>query len=245
MLNKILSFLIFLSFFISCGDASFSKETSKKTEEGKTDVVPKVSNITYGEMKEKIDDLRLLLNKEYIASANKKTFLDSTSMVFSSFLVDSLIPYWYGTPWTFTGHTDTPNRGEVACGYFVSTTLKHMGLNLNRYKMAQQASKLEVSTIALTADNVTFMSNISLENISKLDEGLYVVGLDNHVGYILRQPKVTYFIHSDYVSGGVIRQRIEEAPAFQSQVYYFGKITDNHLLIKKWLKGEKVKVVVP
>jgi len=80
--------------------------------------------------------------------------------------------------------------------------------------------------------------------MAKLKEGLYVVGLDNHVGYILRKPKETLFIHSDYVSGGVIRQRIEDAQAFRSNVYYFGKITGNRPLMKKWLKEKKVKVVL-
>ena len=232
--------LLILVALISCQQTSQSpsENASKKIE-----ALPKVSSLPYEEMKNKVDDLRLILKKGYLATANKNTFLDSVSNVFTNFLVDSIIPYWYGTPWTFTGHTENPNEGEIACGYLVSTTLKHMGLNLNRFRMAQQASKLEVQTIALNADNVAFMSNASLSDIEKLDNGMYIVGLDNHVGFILRKPNETLFIHSDYVSGGVIRQRIEEASAFRSKVYYFGKITGNRLLMKKWLNSEKIKVL--
>jgi len=239
MLKTSLFFLYILVFTASCQETPSVKNTTIAI-----DAAPKVPNIPYGEMKLKVDDLRQKLNKEYHQAAHKNAFLDSTSNVFTTFLLDSIIPYWYGTPWTFTGHTDTPNEGEVACGYLVSTSLRHMGLSLNRFRMAQQASKLAVQTIALSADNVTFMSNVSLPDIANMDVGLYVVGLDNHVGFILRKPDETLFIHSDYVSGGVIRQCIEDAPAFRSQVYYFGKISGNRLLMKKWLIGEKVKVVM-
>ncbi len=53
--------------------------------------------------------------------------IDSISKYFCEALVNKIIPYWYGTPWDFNGHTDIPNESNVACGYFVSTPLRHMG----------------------------------------------------------------------------------------------------------------------
>ncbi|MFT7592013.1 MAG: hypothetical protein ACI9UJ_001942, partial [bacterium] len=63
-------------------------------------------------------------------------------------LVNSVFHFWYGTSWDFNGYTKTPNKGTVACGYFVSTTLKHIGFNVNRYKLAQQNPRNEALTIA-------------------------------------------------------------------------------------------------
>ncbi len=53
----------------------------------------------------------------------------------------------HDTP-ALAGHTAVPKEGEIACGYFVSTTLLHMGVPLNRYKIAQQNPLNEAKTYA-------------------------------------------------------------------------------------------------
>src|SRR5687768_13237846 len=71
---------------------------------------------------------------------------DSLSRLFTSLLTEKLIPHWLTTPWSFEGHTSIPRQGKIACGYFVSTTLLHMGFNVNRYKFAQQLPVNEAKT---------------------------------------------------------------------------------------------------
>jgi len=168
--------------------------------------------------------------------------LDSAAQYFTKSLLNEIIPYWYGTPWDFNGHTNIPNEGEVACGYFVSTTLKHMGVKLNRYRMAQQASKLEVESVAIKQNRVIFSND---ENISKkltaLKEGIYIVGLDNHVGYIYKHGGMSYFIHSSYITDRVMIELAEDSEAFPSDVYYLGAVTNTDF-IRKWLVGETLKI---
>ena len=67
---------------------------------------------------------------------------------FTNMMVKELFPYWYRTKWEFSGHTNTPQEGEIACGYYVSTTLKHAGVNVNRYRMAQQSALSAAKTVA-------------------------------------------------------------------------------------------------
>ena len=77
------------------------------------------------------------------SSIKKLKNLNSDSMVSESFyyvMTDSVFPDWMGTKWDFNGVSNVPGKGMIACGYFVSTTLKHIGFNLNRYKLAQQAA---------------------------------------------------------------------------------------------------------
>jgi hypothetical protein len=49
--------------------------------------------------------------------------------------------------WDYNGYTNTPKNGVIACGYFVSTTLKHFGFNLNRYDVAKKYSSSIVKTL--------------------------------------------------------------------------------------------------
>ena len=98
------------------------------------------TSTSYTSTKAKSIQLRNQLNKEYISKAPisvaiQDSILSTIQAQFTDFLLNAIIPHWYGTPWDFNGHTSIPNQGEIACGYFVSTTLRDIGLKLNRFKM--------------------------------------------------------------------------------------------------------------
>jgi hypothetical protein len=164
-------------------------------------------------------------------------------------LVDSIIPFWLRTNWSFEGHTETPQEGEIACSYFVSTTMAHVGFQVNRYKLAQQGPLVEAKTIQLS-EKVLSLEDFSVHRVRSyiLDHqwpnGLYFVGLDNHVGYLYKQGEQLFFIHSSYLyPRGVAIECLEESMAFRSSTYYFVPITGNVSLVEKWLLGEELKVV--
>ena len=123
-----------------------------------------------------------------------------------SFLIralrDSLFPAWTGTPWDYNGHCDAPLAGEIACGYFVSTPVRHCGFNLNRYKLAQQYS-FDIVKV-LCGEPVQRIGNGNLKQllawIGDQPDDLYIVGLDNHVGWLLHERDSTFMIHSDYTN---------------------------------------------
>lgn len=167
---------------------------------------------------------------------------------FENYLLNEIIPHWYGTEWDFNGYTAIPNQGEIACGYFVSTTLLHMGVNVNRYKMAQQAGLYEAQTLALNEDNYrTIRGQDSLNVILKRDyqDGIYFVGLDNHVGYLYIKDQIPYFIHSNYIEDKVMIEKAVYSPAFVSNVYVIAEISTNEELMYKWRSGATVPVVLP
>ena len=172
--------------------------------------------------------------------------IDSAKVYLETQLLNGVIPHWYGTTWDFNGHTNTPNDGEIACGYFVSTTLKHLGFNLNRYKMAQQAGLIEAQMLQPRSKLKMYsrLSFAALKNAiySEYKEGIYFVGLDNHVGYVLLKDKEVYFIHSSYCDNSVVIERAEQAPCFQSDFYVFAEITTNRELIKKWIWNTRLAI---
>lgn len=177
---------------------------------------------------------------------NKSTAIDSASNYLYNKLLNELVPHWYGTPWDFNGHTNIPNDGEIACGYFVSTTLKHLGFRLNRYKMAQEGGTNEAITLQPKSE-LKIYRNISqtalktkLNNVYK--DGIYFVGLSNHVGYVLIKNKELYFLHSSYCDNKVILEKAATSPCFQSNIYVFAEITTNRKLIQKWIQNTPIPI---
>jgi hypothetical protein len=164
-------------------------------------------------------------------------------------LVNQVFPFWYGTPWDFDGHSNSPGEGVISCGYFVSTTLNHIGFNIDRYKLAQQNPENEALSLSITRD-VKYFINISPSELksymiqNKEPEGLYFAGLDCHVGYLLLRNDDLFFIHANYLGeGGVMIEIAENSEAFKSSVYYISEITSNDVLVKKWISGEWIDII--
>jgi hypothetical protein len=170
--------------------------------------------------------------------------LDSAGLVFKDFLVDNILPHWHGTTWAFSGFTAIPNQGEVACGYLVSTSLLHMGLNINRYKLAQQAPAGEAKTVYCGKPPIIIDKDTCWKYFNHLDEGLYFVGLDNHVGFLNVKEDDLEFIHSNYSGETCVMAEYAlcSGPFNWSQKFYLAPISSNREFIKKWLFREPYEI---
>jgi len=128
--------------------------------------------------------------------------------------------------------------------------LKQVGIHINRYKLAQQSPINEARSLALTTDVIEIAENSIEENISKINaqlkDGIYFIGFDaSHVGYILKEKKQLYLIHSNYIDNkGVEIEKIEKSAVFASySKFYIAAISTNEKLLKNWIKGTKIQVV--
>lgn len=168
---------------------------------------------------------------------------DSVRRYFLETLYEKMVPYWIGTPWDFNGYTAVPGEGQVACGYLVSTTLKHMGVNVNRYKLAQQYSHGIVRSLC-QHDSVFTNKEKMLTYLKSRPDDAWVVGLDNHVGYLFTFGKEVRFVHSSFVSPGcVIDEGAESSLVLNSsEIYVVGSLMHNNNLMKKWLEGQVVVI---
>ncbi|MCK8479224.1 hypothetical protein [Psychroserpens algicola] len=200
-----------------------------------------------GDYKANIDKIivdRAYFSRLYQTQSTKA--IDTASKYLYSKLLNEIVPHWYNTQWDFNGHTNSPNEGEIACGYFVSTTLKHLGFNLNRYKMAQQAGLIEARMLQLNSElkiyrNQTF-EFLKQKLNSVYQDGIYFVGLDNHVGYVLIKDKELYFLHSSYCDNKVVMELAETSACFVSNIYVFAEISTNSSLVKKWIFNDRLQV---
>jgi len=206
-------------------------------------------SIHYYKQKESFVELKKTFKKKYqlASKAEKQKILAETSQLLYSNLIDSLIPYWYGTPWDFNGISQKPGTGEIACGYFVFTLLRDAGMKIPRIKMSQAASEQTIKSL-VPKKKIKRFSNLSLENfiskVQSMGNGLYIVGLDNHIGLLLVEEKETWFIHSTaYSPKSVIKEKALKSPALEYSSYrVVGKLSDNNFLTKKWLFSEFIKL---
>lgn len=169
-------------------------------------------------------------NKNYsktllgLLKANHDSFNEQKLLKYA---VDSLLPCWYGTKWDFNGTTTQPQKGAIACGYFVTTVLQDIGVRINRIKLAQCPSSV---LIERTCSNISRYSNKPLQHfineVKTKGPGLYITGLDNHTGFICNDGIDIYFIHSSYYSPkAVVKERaIESLPLKNSKFRMIGKI---------------------
>ncbi|MCI5058977.1 MAG: hypothetical protein MRY83_22880 [Flavobacteriales bacterium] len=199
------------------------------------------SKIDYTELKNDIQTNQNQFCARY-ESANgkdKSLKIDSARSYILKVLVENVFPAWYGTDWAFHGTTETPNEGSIACGYFVTTTLRDAGIEVKRVTWAQMASEAMIKEMT-TDDRIKRFSNASMETIKKTikdwGEGLYVVGMDNHTGFIVNYNDEISFVHSSFMLwGGVETQSLDDtSPLTKSKYRVIGKILDDEM-VKTWL----------
>lgn len=143
-----------------------------------------------------------------------KQKLDSLKKHRFTMLVDSIFPYWYETKWAFHGYTTTPRKGKIACGYFVTTTLRDVGVQLQRIKLAQQAASgiIEKLCVKNSIKRYTKLSSLQAYMDKAKNNSIFILGLDKHVGFVIKQDHKSYFIHSGYVGQKkVARERLEKS----------------------------------
>lgn len=206
-----------------------------------------LSNKDYESKLISIETERQKFADEYRKATNKQEILERARKVFVSSIERDIFPFWYGTDWDFYGTTEKPREGKIACGYFVTTVLRDVGLRVNRVSLAQQASENIIKSLT-KASNIKRFSNVSIEkfvdDVKKLGAGLYVVGLDIHVGFILHDSNDVYFIHSSYVEPSeVIKEKAIDSPILTSSKYrVIGAISDDQV-ITKWLTQTLIPTV--
>ncbi len=162
-------------------------------------------------------------------------------------IAKDLFPPWMGTPWDFNGITQKPGEGMIACGYFVTTVLRDAGFGVERSKLAQQAS-LKIIQVLCPSTDIKDYGGIDVPELvrrmGKLPQGLYIVGLDIHTGFISNGATSVDFIHASYGNPRVVvhEQALKSKVLAQSKRFVLGRV-DNDELLRKWLRKEAIPTI--
>lgn len=202
----------------------------------------------YPALKQRIEEKRLDLAAQYNAadSASKRSIIDSARTYLFDRITLEILPAWYGTAWDFNGTTRIPGKGTIACGYFVNTVLQDAGFRLPRIKWSQMAA--EPITLKLSHSIKRFRDRPVDEVITYIQgqgDGLYQVGLDNHVGFIVSRNGVVRFVHSNYYQRdiGVMSEPIDgNNPLAHSRYRIIGSLLGDAMVVA-WLEGKDLAAI--
>jgi hypothetical protein len=190
--------------------------------------------LNYQDTEELQAEYTALLNR--IHGTTRKTALEKIPAYLEKCLVDSVFEYWYGTPWNYYGTTTQPRNGNIACGYFVTTTLKQLGLNIKRTQLAQAASSVLINEVC-DKPSIKVFTNGAYNECKKYiwhhPGRIFIAGLDNHVGYIVKQGEEMYFIHSR--PNRVAKEKCDEADLLTGSKFFMV----GHVNFAHWARGLK------
>jgi hypothetical protein len=158
-------------------------------------------------------------------------------------LTEQIFPAWYGTRWDYNGTSRVPGVGNIACGTFVVYTLQDAGFKIPS-RMSMQPSENIIRNLVGAADIKRFCNGTAIRTIKQWVEskgqGLFLVGLDQHVGFIIYTDNKLSFCHASYYDPPlrVVDQDIsEESPFTNSRYRVMAKMLDDTMM-EKWVYGK-------
>lgn len=201
---------------------------------------------SYDTLKSFVKELKAEFNTAYksASESQKDSLLKAAHDTLSTLIIKDYFGHWYGTAWEFEGTTRTPKEGTIACGYFVTTVLEDAGFNIPRVKWACVPSETMIKGMTKKLKHIINRPVSEVEAyIQQAGEGLYVVGLDNHTGFIYNDGKVIRFVHSNYYlpQEGVMAQELDSHnPLKNSKYRVIGKILDDAMM-KNWILSKRME----
>ena len=140
----------------------------------------------------------------------------------------------------------TPGRGAIACGYFVTTILAHAGFKVSRARLARRPSEAIIRSLVQSRWIKRYSNtplNRFVSSVRAQGDGIFIVGLDFHTGFLVVRSKRVRFVHANYLAPRrVIDEPALRSPALRKSKYRVtGKLTDDPQLLTAWLIGRKIK----
>ncbi len=232
LLMNYLLLVFSLLFFTNCKHGSGPNKKAARTQPS----LSAAKNINYDSCKNAIAVLKKQKRSTWatLPKSEKEKILTNA-------IAKTIVPAWIGTAWDFNGTTQTPQKGSIACGYFVTTVLQDAGFAIARTKLAQCASEQMITTL-VQPKYVQRFSNISIEKfiaaIPASNIGLYIVGLDNHTGFIYNDGQDIFFIHSTFAGTRNVQKEMAVTSWVLQQSKYkvLASLSADEKILEKWIR---------
>lgn len=199
---------------------------------------------SYEDLISSVVNQRAVFQKEYLKAESesvREELLENAETYLLKTITTDFFLQWHGTEWDFNGTTRTPRKGKIACGYFITTLLFDAGFKIPRVKWAQQASEYYISRMTSRVERFSNQTPESMKDyFLKYPDGLYIVGLDNHVGFVYKSADEVTFTHASYYDpkiGVQTEELVGNNPFSKSAYRAVGRILEKEM-VKKWILGE-------
>jgi hypothetical protein len=168
-------------------------------------------------------------------------------------LVTQVFPAWMGMP-SGGGPQATASLPHqpgmyISCSYFLTAALQNAGLVLeSRARFAQAPAAWIERALLPPGGQIHRYGTLPAEELEQklvaLGEGLYVVGLDIHVGFIVVRGGHAWFVHSSYTPPGtVVNEPVVSSMAIalsRRKGYWVSPLFQDDRIIEMWLRRQPV-----
>jgi hypothetical protein len=212
-------------------------------------------NATFDDVVARIESHRQELSRRYQrapARARPQLVREARGYLVTS-IIDEVLPAWMGTPWGLGPQSNASRPHQpgkvVGCSYFVTAVLENAGLTLQSRARFAQAPSLWIERALLPAGAPVHrfggLEPVRLRNeIAALGAGLYVIGLDYHVGFlVVRGPEVRIVHASYFPPQAVVSEPVEASAAIAAsrpKGYWISPLFRDDQLVELWLRGGAV-----
>jgi hypothetical protein len=168
-------------------------------------------------------------------------------------LVSQIFPAWMGMP-SGGGPQATASLPHepgmyISCSYFLTAALQNAGLVLeSRTRFAQAPAAWIERALLPPGGQIHRYGNLSPAELEArlvgLGEGLYVVGLNIHVGFIVVGGGHAFFVHSSYTPPGtVVNEPVASSMAIalsRRAGYWVSPLFQDDRIVEMWLRRQPV-----
>lgn len=198
----------------------------------------------YSRTIEALESYRAAQWKEYqeANSSTKKEILADVRKRLTGDLCNEIFPAWYGTEWSSGGSSVQPGEGSISGWHFLATSLEHSGFKIDKSNMTRQPA--EKIIVSMTKGKKFVLAGKQMKDavdkLQKEGDGLYIVGLDRHIGFVSVKGIDVRFIHASYYKPNTMvmcEPATGENPFYDSRYRVFGKLMEDEMLVE-WMKGE-------
>lgn len=220
-------------------------------------------NRKYGQLRSTLSQVRRCYKRQFQRARSYRVRvrrLRNIERNLVAILDNVTLPLWIGTTWDFYGTATSPHQKSIACGYFFVHALRSIGFRFPQnflyrskkkgpmriYKFAKQSATTMARILSKPSQRyVTSRKPIRtlMKPLKKFGPGLYILGLDSHVGLVLFNGKKAYFWHSNYAEpqAWVKRENLFHSPvAIDSNYRMLAKV--HRSWIRKWLYRTPIRV---
>ncbi len=151
---------------------------------------------------------------------------------FEDYVRNDVVEKWIGTPYDFYGCPKDPQNGGIACGHFVGRVMEEVGMPYSSIKMGQQPAENIIKNLC-SPETISRFSDVPYskfkEAVISNGEGMYIVGLDCHVGFLHVHKRDVSFIHSGPSAGVVAESPPTSSLLTQSRYRVIGRLDKAYL----------------
>ncbi|MCO4769716.1 MAG: hypothetical protein KDA24_06755 [Deltaproteobacteria bacterium] len=155
---------------------------------------------------------------------------------------DELAPAWVGTKWTFSGRATRPYGGTVACGHYIGAVLRGAGLQVSSEVGALASARIVRTFAGKSRTRWRTDQGVQrvVEEVRREGTGLYLLGLDTHVGMLRVRGRAVDLCHSTGSwPRAVVCEDALASPSMRSRVHVWGPLLTDET-VDAWLAGRRI-----